>query len=65
MLSQSQGDDSISNRLPVVYASRLLSEAEKNYGVTDLKELASSQAITHLIIITTGGSSLSSRTILH
>ena len=30
MLSQTHGDDKLSNRLPVVYASWSLSEAERN-----------------------------------
>ena len=40
MLSQSHAQDGISERLPVAYASRLLSEAEHNYGITDLEGLA-------------------------
>ena len=47
MLSQSQGDDGISNRFPVMYASRLLSIAERNYGITDLEDMVVSWAISH------------------
>ena len=46
-MSQSQEDYSVENRFPVAYASRLLSEAERNYGITDLKGLAESWAISH------------------
>ena len=35
------------NRFPVAYASQLLSKAERNYGITDLKGLAVSWAISH------------------
>ena len=47
LLSQAHGDDGLHDRLPVVYASWLLSEAERNYGITDLKGLAISWAISH------------------
>ena len=47
MLIQAHGDDKSSDRLPVAYASWLLSEAEHNYGRTDLKGLAVSWAISH------------------
>ena len=47
MLSQAHGDDGLSDRLPVAYASWLLSEAEHNYGITDLKGLAVSWEISH------------------
>ena len=45
-LSQSQDDYGVENRFPVAYASRLLSEAERNYRITDLKGLAVSWAIS-------------------
>ena len=38
MLSQSHLQDGISERLPVAYASRLLSEAEHNNGITTWKD---------------------------
>ena len=47
VLSQSQDDSGVENRIPVAYASRLLSKAGRNYGITDLKGLAVSWAISH------------------
>ena len=47
MLSQSHTQDGISERLPVAYASRLLSEAERNYGITDLEGLVVLWAISY------------------
>ena len=47
MLSQAHGNDKLSDRLPVAYASWLLSEAECNYSITNLKELAVSWVISH------------------
>ena len=47
ILSQSHGDDNLNYRLPVEYASRLLSEAEHNYGIMDLEELPVSWAISY------------------
>ena len=47
MFSQSHTQDGISERLPVAYASRLLSEAEHNYGITDLEGLAVLWAISY------------------
>ena len=46
-MSQSQDDCGVENRFPVAYASRLLSKAERNYGITDLKGLVMSWAISH------------------
>ena len=47
VLSQSQDDYGFENRFPVAYASQLLSEAERNYGITNLEGLAVSWAISH------------------
>ena len=48
VLSQLQDDSGFENRFPVAYASRLLSKAERNYGITDLEGLAVLWAISHL-----------------
>ena len=47
MLSQSQGDDGISNRFLIAYANRSLRKAERNYRITTLKDLAVSWAISY------------------
>ena len=47
VLSQSQDDYGFENRFPVAYASQLLSEVERNYGITILEGLAVSWAISH------------------
>ena len=47
VLSQSQDDSSFENRFPVAFARRLLSKAEKNYGVTNFEGLTVSWAISH------------------
>ena len=36
VLNQLQDDSGFENRFPVAYARRLLSKAERNYGITDL-----------------------------
>ena len=46
-MSQSQDYCGVKNRFPVAYASQSLSKAERNYGITDLKGLAVSWAISH------------------
>ena len=65
MLGQSQVDNGIIVILPVVYASRTLSEAGRNYGVVDNNGLVVSWAITHLRLMSTGNTYVSLRTTLH
>ena len=46
-MSQLQDDSGFENRFSVAYASRSLSKAERNYGITDLEGSAVPWAISH------------------